>query len=81
MPIDIAIDFNMIIKMTKDKEKNLYDDRFSSIMSWLHGGLVNLVIGGAISLFLALYVHVLLGALMALFTVVYSIAAYIVFKK
>ena len=66
--------------MNKDK-KNLYDDPFFSLMSWLNGAFVNLAVGGAISFILALYVHVFLGIVFALITLIWAIAAYIVFKK
>jgi len=67
--------------MNSKNDDGLYEDRFFSIMSWANSATVSLIIGGTVSLGLAIFVHWILGVVATVFTVIVAIASYIVFKK
>ena len=67
--------------MNSKNDDGLYEDRFLSIMSWVNSATVSLIIGGTISLGLGIFVHWILGAVVAILTAITAIASYFVFGK
>lgn len=67
--------------MSSKQDDDLYADRFLSIMSWVNSSTVTLIIGGTLSLGLAIFVHWIPGAIAVVFTLIAAISSYIVFKK
>lgn len=67
--------------MNSKNDDGLYEDHFLSIMSWANSATVSLIIGGTISLGLDIFVHWILGVVVAIMTAITAIASYFVFGK
>ena len=67
--------------MNFNSDNGLYEDRFLLIMSLMNSATVSLIIGVTISLGLVIFVHWILGAVVAFLTAIAAIGSYFVFGK
>jgi hypothetical protein len=62
-------------------DKPLYDDSFLKLSEWLNSGVLVLILGCSVSVFLLIYVHWVLSLVAFVATIFMALASFIVLKK